>query len=222
MEKTWENCLSIEYEQPYFKSLKAFLSQEARQGYNIFPPKDLIMNAFRLTPLMETKVVIIGQDPYHGKGQAHGLAFSVQRGVKVPPSLMNIFKELETDCACPVPSHGDLTHWAEQGVLLLNTVLTVREGLAHAHANQGWEVFTDKAIRELSAHAPHPVVFLLWGTPAGRKESLIDKRRHMILKTVHPSPLSVYRGFFGCKHFSKTNELLVQFGLEPIDWCLPA
>lgn len=214
---TWKGLLEPEHEQPYYKKLKAFLAEEAAAGYTIFPPRDLILNAFRLTPFEETKVVILGQDPYHGVGQAHGLAFSVQGNTPLPPSLQNIFKELKEDVGVQ-RTKGDLTGWAQQGVLLLNTVLTVRQGEAHSHANHGWEIYTDQAIRLLSEHAKQPVIFLLWGNPAQRKEALVDTARHKVLKAAHPSPLSAYRGFFGCKHFSKVNGLLGARGA--IDWIL--
>lgn len=215
---TWEQKLKIEYEQVYFKRLKDFLKKEREAGYIIYPEKNNIMNAFRLTEFEKTKVVILGQDPYHGPGQAHGLAFSVQKGVPFPPSLRNIFQELHDDVGVAIPKDGDLSAWAKQGVLLLNTVLTVRAGHAHSHANQGWEAFTDKAIRLLNDESDHPVIFLLWGAPANRKASLITNKKHKILSAPHPSPLSAYRGFFGCKHFSKVNEMLREWGEKEIDW----
>lgn len=217
----WETLLKPEYEQGYFKSLKRFLSDEAKRGIKVYPKKDEILAAFRETPFEKTKVVILGQDPYHGPNQAHGLAFSVQKGVDIPPSLKNIFKELHDDLGVEIPSHGNLTAWARQGVLLLNTVLTVRASEAHAHAKQGWEVFTDKAIRVLNAQSPEPVVFMLWGAPAGRKAELIDSKRHLVLKAAHPSPLSCYRGFYGCKHFSKANAFLEEIGRGAVDWRIP-
>lgn len=215
---TWEQRLKIEYEQVYFKRLKDFLSQERQAGYTIYPEKNNILNAFRLTEFEDTKVVILGQDPYHGPGQAHGLAFSVQKGVPLPPSLRNIFQELHSDLGITPAVHGDLTNWAKQGVLLLNTVLTVRAGQAHSHADKGWEAFTDKAIRLLNDESAHPIIFLLWGAPANRKSKLITNKQHVILSTSHPSPLSSYRGFFGCKHFSKVNDLLRGWGKSEIDW----
>jgi uracil-DNA glycosylase len=217
---SWEQKLKIEYEQVYFKRLKAFLNEESRAGHTIYPAKDNILNAFRLTEFEDTKVVILGQDPYHGPRQAHGLAFSVQQGVPIPPSLRNIFQELKDDLGIEPPKHGDLTAWAKQGVLLLNTVLTVRAGLAQSHAEKGWEAFTDKAIRLLNDEAPGPVIFLLWGAPANRKAKLINNQQHTILSAPHPSPLSSYRGFFGCKHFSKVNEILRRRGEREIDWRL--
>ncbi|MFI4955864.1 MAG: uracil-DNA glycosylase [Gammaproteobacteria bacterium] len=216
MAMTWKALLDPEHKQPYYKKLMAFLAEEATAGYTLYPPRDQILNAFKLTPFEETKVVILGQDPYIGPGQAHGLAFSVQNTSRLPPSLQNIFKELQADVGVTRAPNGDLTGWAKQGVLLLNTVLTVRAGEAHSHANRGWEIYTDQAIRLLSEHAKERVIFLLWGNPAQRKESLIDTKRHVVLKAAHPSPLSAYRGFFGCKHFSKVNELLGERG--PIDW----
>lgn len=220
MKNTWESLLKPEYEQPYFLQLKGFLREEAKQGQVIYPAKENLLNAFRLTPFDQTKVVIIGQDPYHGPKQAHGLAFSVQDGVKVPPSLQNVYKEIQEDIGITMPAKGDLTAWAKQGVLLLNTCLSVREGQAHSHANKGWEVFTDKAIRLMSDKSEHPVIFVLWGSPARKKAALIDKQRHHILEAAHPSPLSAYRGFFGCKHFSKINEILENAGQAPINWQL--
>lgn len=214
----WETLLKPEYEQPYFLQLKAFLKEESRKGEVIYPAKENILNAFRLTPFAKTKVVIIGQDPYHGPKQAHGLAFSVQKGIKLPPSLQNIYKEIESDVGIKMPDSGDLTGWAEQGILLLNTCLTVREGQAHSHSNKGWEVFTDKAIRILSEKSDHPIIFVFWGAPARKKMNLIDTRRHHVLTAAHPSPLSAHRGFFGCKHFSNINEILENAGQEPIKW----
>ncbi len=216
----WETLLKPEYEQPYFLQLKSFLKEEAKKSQVVYPEKDNILNAFRLTPFNETKVVILGQDPYHGPKQAHGLAFSVQKGIKIPPSLQNVYKEIQEDIGVLMSDSGDLTAWAKQGVLLLNTCLTVREGQAHSHAKKGWEVFTDKAIRVLSEKSAHPIIFVLWGSPARKKTDLIDAKRHHILTAAHPSPLSAYRGFFGCKHFSKTNEILESAGQEPIDWAL--
>lgn len=187
-------------------------------GKVIYPPDDDIFNAFKLTMPATLKVVIIGQDPYHGPNQAHGLCFSVNKGNKVPPSLRNIYKELASDIAgFEIPVHGDLSHWAEQGVLMLNTVLTVEQGQAHSHKKRGWEVFTDNVIKHISAEFEN-VVFLLWGAPAQKKAQLVDTARHSILSAVHPSPLSAHRGFFGCQHFSKTNELLSSFGKHAIDW----
>ena len=185
----------------------------------VYPPEDLIFNAFKLTPLEKVKVVIVGQDPYHGQGQAHGLCFSVNAGIKLPPSLKNIFKELHTDLGIPVPTSGNLESWAKQGVLLLNAVLTVRSGEPGSHQNRGWEQFTDRVIRLLS-EKKHRVVFLLWGRYAQAKESLIDKQKHFILKAAHPSPFSAYQGFFGCRHFSQTNKILQKEDMEPVEWKL--
>lgn len=198
--------------------LKAFLVEE-KKNYTIFPQGSNIFNAFNSTPFENVKVVILGQDPYHGAGQAHGLSFSVQHGVSLPPSLQNIFKELVDDIGCPYPKSGDLTHWAAEGVLLLNTLLTVRAGEPFSHKERGWERFTDQVIRTLSDRREH-VVFILWGAPAGKKSSLIDERKHLILKSPHPSPLSSYRGFFGSKPFSQANRYLTTQGIEPVQWCL--
>lgn len=217
---SWEQKLKVEYEQVYFKRIKAFLNEEREAGYTIYPDKQNIMNAFRLCEFEDTKVVILGQDPYHGPKQAHGLAFSVQKGIPHPPSLRNIFQELQSDLEIEPPEHGDLTGWAKQGVLLLNSVLTVRAGQAQSHAEIGWEAFTDKAIRLLNDEAKHSIIFLLWGAYANRKAKLITNPHHHILSAPHPSPLSSYRGFFGCKHFSKVNQLLDDRGEEPIDWRL--
>ena len=212
----WLEPLKPEFQKTYYKELFQKVTEEY-QTRKIFPPADDIFNAFHLTPLSKVKVVIIGQDPYHNDGQAHGLCFSVKPDVEIPPSLVNIYKELEDDLGCYVPNNGYLTKWAEQGVLMLNTVLTVRAHQAASHQNMGWEQFTDAAIRAVN-EVDRPVVFLLWGRPAQQKQSLLNNPKHWILKAPHPSPLSAYRGFFGCKHFSQTNEFLVQNGLEPIDW----
>jgi uracil-DNA glycosylase len=198
--------------------LKAFLVEEKKR-YRIFPPGSLIFNAFNQTPFGSVKVVILGQDPYHGFGEAHGLCFSVPEGVPNPPSLINIFKEIENDLAIPPPRHGNLTSWARQGVLLLNATLTVRENQAGSHQNKGWETFTDEAIRQLSAQR-EGLIFVLWGKFAEAKEALIDKSKHFILTAPHPSPFSANRGFFGCRHFSRINELLKQMGKQQIDWRL--
>ncbi len=212
----WLEPLKPEFQKTYYKELFQKVTEEY-QTRKIFPPADDIFNAFHLTPLSKVKVVIIGQDPYHNDGQAHGLCFSVKPDVEIPPSLVNIYKELEDDLGCYVPNNGYLTKWAEQGVLMLNTVLTVRAHQAASHQNMGWEQFTDAAIRAVN-EVDRPVVFLLWGRPAQQKQSLLNNPKHLILKAPHPSPLSAYRGFFGCKHFSQTNEFLAQNGLEPIDW----
>jgi len=218
IEKEWLEVLRSEFEKPYFTDLKAFLSEE-KKHYRVYPPGNRIFAAFDYTPFSKVKVVILGQDPYHGDGQAHGLCFSVPDGVALPPSLVNIYKELTTDLGIPVPKSGNLENWAKQGVLLLNATLTVRANQAGSHQRRGWENFSDEIIRQLSARHTG-LVFILWGSYAQAKEALIDTSKHYVLKAVHPSPLSVYRGFFGCRHFSKTNELLSQAGKEPVDWRL--
>lgn len=217
LEEGWKNLLSNEMAQPYFQSLKEFLLQEKQRGEIILPPGNQIFNALDLTPPEKVKVVILGQDPYHGQGQAHGLCFSVNDGVKQPPSLQNIFKELNVDCHIPIPISGNLTHWARQGVLLLNAILTVRKDQPASHQNHGWETFTDFIIREISKEKEH-LVFMLWGKFAQSKVPLIDPNKHLILTAAHPSPFSAYHGFFGCRHFSKTNAYLTQHGLEKINW----
>ncbi|MDQ2077912.1 uracil-DNA glycosylase [Marinimicrobium sp. ABcell2] len=217
---SWLAQLEPEFNQPYMRELKAFLLNEKQAGKVIYPASKNIFNAFNSAPLDQVKVVILGQDPYHGPGQAHGLCFSVQPGVQVPPSLQNIYKELKRDLGCEIPRHGYLQSWAEQGVLLLNATLTVEHGRAGSHQKQGWETFTDRAIQTLSQER-EGVVFMLWGSYAQKKAALLDPARHLILKSSHPSPLSAYRGFLGCGHFSKANEYLRQRGQEPINWCLP-
>ncbi len=212
----WDNILADEWQKPYYLKLRAFLKSEYSTR-KIYPNMDDIFNALKYTSFKDTKVVIIGQDPYHGEGQAHGLCFSVQKGVIPPPSLKNIFKELESDIGKPISSHGELTDWAKQGVLLLNNVLTVREASPTSHKGQGWESFTDRVIGELNKKET-PVVFLLWGAHAQKKAEIITNPIHRKLISVHPSPLSAHRGFFGCKHFSKTNEILKQNGLTPVNW----
>ena len=216
IQNDWLEPLKPEFSKPYYAELFKFVKNEysTRQ---IFPPADDIFNAFHLTPLHEVKVVILGQDPYHNDGQAHGLCFSVKPDVAIPPSLVNIYQELHDDLGCYIPNNGYLTKWAKQGVLMLNTVLTVRAHQANSHRGIGWEQFTDAAIRILNEQ-DRPIVFLLWGRPAQMKKSMLNNPKHLILEAPHPSPLSAYRGFFGCRHFSKTNEFLVQNGLEPIDW----
>lgn len=216
IEESWKRELADQFASSYFEELKTFLIEEKKR-YRIFPPGNLIFNAFNLTPFDKVKVVILGQDPYHGYGQAHGLCFSVQPGVPHPKSLINIFQELKDDIGCEIPVNGNLEKWAQQGVLMLNATLTVREHQAGSHQNHGWETFTNAAIQQLSAKK-NGIVFLLWGAYAQAKETLIDSSKHFILKTAHPSPLSAYRGFFGCKHFSQTNQLLQQSGQTPIDW----
>lgn len=214
----WQKLLGDEKQKPYFIELMAFVEQERATGQIIYPPREDVFNAFKLCQAQDVKVVILGQDPYHGPNQAHGLSFSVKKGNPIPPSLRNIYKELAQDIdGFNTPSHGDLTHWAKQGVLLLNTVFTVRDGQAHSHKNKGWESFTDTVITKLS-EARSDLVFLLWGGPAQKKVNLIDTSKHYILTAAHPSPLSAYRGFLGCKHFSESNRLLEQNHLTPIDW----
>ena len=213
----WDNILSDEWEKPYYKELREFLKNEYNSR-TIYPPKEDIFNALKYTSFSDTKVVIIGQDPYHGANQAHGLCFSVKKGIAPPPSLKNIYKELETDIEGFVtPSHGELTAWAKQGVLMLNNVLTVREATPNSHKGKGWEKVTDRIISELN-NKTTPIVFLLWGNNAISKAKIITNPIHQKLTTVHPSPLSAYGGFFGCKHFSKTNEILKNAGLTSIDW----
>lgn len=212
----WLLPLKPEFGKPYYKKLYYTITEEYRER-QIFPPADDIFNAFAYTPLHNVKAVILGQDPYHGEGQAHGLCFSVKPDVEIPPSLVNIYKELQDDCGCQIPNHGYLTKWAEQGVLLLNTVLTVRAHQANSHRGIGWEEFTDAAIRILNEQA-RPIVFILWGRPAQMKKSMLNNPKHLILEAPHPSPLSAYRGFFGSRPFSRTNKFLVQHGVEPIDW----
>lgn len=212
----WLEALQEEFKKPYYKKLFQTVNQEYKTRL-IFPPADDVFNAFHLTPLKDVKVVILGQDPYHNNGQAHGLCFSVKKGVEVPPSLVNIYQELHDDLGCTIPNHGCLTKWAGQGVLLLNTVLTVRAHQANSHRDIGWEQFTDAAITALDAQE-RPIVFILWGSPAQRKKAMLHNPKHLILQAPHPSPLSAYRGFFGSRPFSRTNEFLKENGLEPIDW----
>lgn len=212
----WAEYMDLEYKKPYYKELYKKVLEEY-SNYEIFPPADDLFNAFHLTPLHEVKVVILGQDPYHNVGQAHGLSFSVKPGVATPPSLVNMYQELKEDVGCYVPNNGYLVKWAKQGVLLLNTVLTVRAHQANSHRGIGWEMFTDAAIRALNEQ-DRPIVFLLWGRPAQMKKSMLNNKKHLILEAPHPSPLSAYRGFFGCAHFSKTNAFLKEHGIEPIDW----
>jgi uracil-DNA glycosylase len=218
IESSWKKALYDEFNQKYFSDLKLFLIEEKKK-YKIYPPGPLIFNAFNHTPFDHVKVVLLGQDPYHGAGQAHGLCFSVPEGIQKPPSLFNILKELKSDLAMEEPAHGNLTKWADQGVLLLNATLTVRENQAGSHQNHGWETFTDAAIKQLSIQRDG-LIFILWGNYAIAKRSLIDTSRHDILTSVHPSPLSAHRGFFGCRHFSQVNNLLRQRGVNPIDWRL--
>lgn len=216
IEESWKERLSGEFEKEYFNRLVLFVKEEYQRG-KVYPPGPGIFRAFDVCPFDKVKVVILGQDPYHEPRQAHGLSFSVQDGVPYPPSLINIFKEIESDLGKPVPKSGDLTRWAEQGVLLLNATLTVRAHQAGSHQNKGWEEFTDAVIHRLAEEREH-LVFILWGSYAQRKGAFIDTSKHLVLKSAHPSPLSAFRGFFGNKHFSKANEYLVVHGIEPIDW----
>ena len=218
IEEGWKSVLMDHFQSPYFKSLKEFLVEE-KNKHTLYPPGRLIFNAFQRTPFDQVKVVILGQDPYHSQGQAHGLCFSVPQGIPKPPSLVNIFKELHSDLGAPVPAHGNLEKWADQGVLLINATLTVRDSQAGSHQNRGWETFTNRVI-EIVSQEKSGVVFLLWGRFAQAKESLIDGNKHLVLKAAHPSPLSAYNGFFGCRHFSKTNEYLEQHEKTGIDWTL--
>ena len=212
----WDLLLKEEFEKEYYQNLRKFLVEEY-QNHTIYPDMYDIFNALKYTAYEDVKVVLLGQDPYHGVNQAHGLCFSVQKGVAQPPSLRNIFKELQEDLGCRIPSHGNLTKWSNEGVLMLNTVLTVREGNANSHANKGWEKLTDYIICKLN-ESKKPIVFLLWGRNAQSKINLITNPNHLILKCAHPSPLSAYNGFYGCRHFSKTNDFLIKNGLKPIDW----
>ena len=221
LDDSWLGELQGEFEQPYMQQLRSFLQQEKAAGKTIFPPGPQVFNALNSTALDQVRVVIIGQDPYHGPGQAHGLSFSVPPGVRTPPSLQNIFKEIHRDLGFPIPPHGCLQSWAEQGVLLLNAVLTVEQAQAGSHAKRGWERFTSRVIEIINARREH-CVFLLWGSYAQRKGEQIDRQRHCVLTSVHPSPLSAHRGFIGNGHFSAANQYLVEHGLTPIDWSLPA
>ncbi|WP_462381732.1 uracil-DNA glycosylase [Pseudomonas sp. Marseille-QA0892] len=220
LEPGWKHALRDEFDKPYMAQLRAFLQKEKAAGKAIYPPGPLIFNALNTTPLEQVKVVILGQDPYHGPGQAHGLCFSVQPGVPAPPSLQNIYKELKRDLNIDMPTHGYLQSWAEQGVLLLNTSLTVEQGNAGSHAKQGWQPFTDRIIEVVSEQRDH-LVFLLWGAHAQSKQRLVDPKKHLVLKSAHPSPLSAHRGFLGNGHFSRCNAFLEQRGLAAIDWRLP-
>ncbi len=218
IEVSWKNALKDEFNSEYFHALRDFLIEEKKK-YAIYPSGSDIFSAFDYTPFENVKAVILGQDPYHGKGQANGLCFSVSDGIKPPPSLVNIFKEIKNDLGIETPTTGNLEKWARQGVLLINATLTVRANQAGSHQNKGWEIFTDSIIKNLSENRSG-LVFLLWGNFAKAKQQLIDKKKHYILKSAHPSPFSAYNGFFGCKHFSKTNEILKQLGNEEIDWSL--
>ncbi|WP_195251674.1 uracil-DNA glycosylase [Romboutsia sp. 1001713B170207_170306_H8] len=215
----WEKLLKDEFNKDYYLKLRKFLTDEYKNNL-IFPNIENIFEALKHTSYKDTKVLILGQDPYHGEGQAHGLAFSVQPSVKIPPSLLNMYKELRDDLGCYIPNNGYLMPWADQGVLLLNTALTVRAHEANSHKNKGWEIFTDEIIKILNKRED-PVIFVLWGANARKKKNFIDEKRHYILEAPHPSPLSASRGFFGCKHFSKINELLINIGKKPIDWQIP-
>ena len=219
IETSWKDALKREFEQLYFHRLVEFLKQEKRTGRLIYPPGQEIFNAFEQTPLHTVKVVILGQDPYHGEGQAHGLSFSVRKGVRIPPSLQNIYKELANDVGFQIPAHGDLSAWARQGVLLLNASLTVQANQPMSHSKIGWELFTDAVIRTISEQMTS-CVFLLWGSFAQQKRSLIDAKKHLILEAPHPSPLSAHRGFFGCRHFSLSNAYLISNGRAPVYWQL--
>jgi len=219
MEASWKEVLAAEFKKPYFKQVTDHIKTEKEQGKTIYPAGSLIFHAFDTTPFDAVKVVILGQDPYHGPRQAHGLSFSVQKGIPPPPSLVNIFKELHDDVGIPIPAHGNLESWAQQGVLLLNASLTVRAGEPMSHAKIGWHHFTDAAISKISELKEH-VVFMLWGRFAQEKAALIDAKKHLILKSAHPSPLSAKNGFFGNHHFSKANHYLMQHGLDPIDWAI--
>ncbi|MGN1350816.1 MAG: uracil-DNA glycosylase [Anaerovoracaceae bacterium] len=214
----WDEVLSGEFDKDYYRLLRDFLKKEY-SSQTIYPSMYDIFNAQKATAYSDVKVVILGQDPYHGPGQAHGMCFSVKKGVAPPPSLVNIFKELESDCGCEIPSHGYLADWAAQGVLLLNTVLTVRGGQPNSHKGMGWEIYTDNVIRKLNERS-RPMVFMLWGSNARSKKVYLTGPQHLILEAPHPSPLSAYRGFFGCGHFSKANRFLAEHGMEPVDWQL--
>ena len=216
LEKSWLKELELEFELSYMQELKLFLQSEKKRGKKIFPKGEDMFKALNLTPLDKVKVVILGQDPYHGPGQAHGLCFSVPEGVRIPPSLQNIFKELQSDLGLSIPSSGCLESWAEQGVLLLNSILSVEKGLANSHSSKGWELFTDSVISMVNEKKS--IVFMLWGGYAAQKGKSIDSTRHLVLKSVHPSPLSAHRGFFGNRHFSKCNQFLESKGISPIDW----
>ncbi|MBK6730213.1 MAG: uracil-DNA glycosylase [Bacteroidetes bacterium] len=219
LESGWLHALQPEFSKAYFLYIKTFLKSEKKNKKAIYPPGSLIFNAFNQTPFDKVKVIILGQDPYHGEGQAHGLSFSVPDGIKPPPSLVNIFKELQSDLQIPIPQSGNLSHWAQQGVFLLNAMLTVESNQSASHQKIGWQYFTDAAIKQLSEKKEH-LVFLLWGKFAQQKKVLIDANKHLILEAAHPSPFSAYNGFFGCKHFSKTNAYLAQHNLELINWQL--
>jgi uracil-DNA glycosylase len=216
IEESWKRALAQEFEQPYFQAITTFVKKEMAEGKTLYPPGPLIFNAFAQTPIDKVKVVILGQDPYHNANQAMGLSFSVPKDVRTPPSLVNIYKEINADLGFPIATHGDLTNWAQQGVFLLNAILTVEGGNAGSHQKSGWQIFTDAVIKRLSEEREH-VVFMLWGNFAKQKAALIDKSKHLILESAHPSPLAG-NAFSGCRHFSKANEYLIQNGIDPIDW----
>lgn len=219
IEEKWKEILKHEFDKPYFKQIPQHLKTEKSQGKIIYPPGPLIFNAFNTTPIDQVKVVILGQDPYHGPGQAHGLSFSVPDGIPKPPSLVNILKEINTDIGIPIPESGNLTYWAKQGVFLLNASLTVRAGEPMSHSKIGWAEFTNEVIKKISDYREH-VVFMLWGKFAQEKRTLINASKHLVLRSVHPSPLSAHAGFFGCRHFSQANAWLSNNGIDPIDWKL--
>jgi uracil-DNA glycosylase len=219
LHSSWLEVIGDEFDKPYMQQLRLFLEQEKKNGKTIYPPGSLWFNALNSTPYDQVKVVILGQDPYHGPGQAHGLCFSVKKGVAFPPSLQNIFKEIQQDLGLPIPAHGCLQQWADQGVLLLNAVLTVEANRAASHQGRGWETFTDAIVAALNRKT-EPLVFLLWGSYAQKKGAIIDREKHCVLQSPHPSPLSAHRGFFGNRHFSKTNAYLKQHGLTEIDWAI--
>jgi uracil-DNA glycosylase len=218
IDNEWLPYLEPEFKKPYYRELYNFIKEEYSK-YVIYPPSEDIFNALKYTPINKVKVVLLGQDPYHEPGQAHGLSFSVKPGVKIPPSLVNMYKELNSEYGYPIPDSGYLVKWAEQGVLLMNTVLTVRAGVANSHKNKGWENFTDAVIRAVNTQ-DRPIVYFLWGSNARAKKSLITNEKHLVLETVHPSPLSAYNGFFGCNHFKLCNEFLEKNGVSPIDWAI--
>lgn len=217
LESSWKKVLLAEFSKPYMTELRAYLKSELSQGKTIYPKANEYFSAFEQTPLKKVKVVILGQDPYHGPGQAHGMCFSVRPGIAKPPSLVNIFKEIQSDLGLQPPPHGSLMEWAREGVLLLNSVLTVEQDRAGSHRGKGWETFTDRVIDILN-QSTSPIVFMLWGSYAQAKGQFIDRKKHCVLETVHPSPLSAYRGFLGCKHFSQANQFLIDQGLKPINW----
>ena len=219
IDQSWLDQIGAEFDKPYMKTLKSFLQREKESGHVVYPRGSEIFSALNLTHFENVRVVIIGQDPYHGPNQAHGLAFSVRKGVPVPPSLQNIYKELQMEYGTPIPKDGELTGWAEQGVLLLNATLTVQKAMAGSHQKKGWEEFTDAVIRAVNDHHDH-VAFMLWGSYAQKKGAFIDRKRHLVLQAPHPSPLSAHRGFLGCGHFKKANDYLIAHGRQPVDWTI--